>query len=221
MFLGFLTDEKKRRIAYGASFGTDIDEYTCEEKETCGNLFRKFSGVSVREESALNILRKFGWNTPSAIRVVDPTLLLDASEYEKLIDKIKTVRPSGNVFCYILDDKQDLRNYIDQFCSIHKMKPYYCTLNENVFPSIEQWLRNFKDSEYVITDSYHGVIFSLIFRKPFTVYENVNRGSARIMELKRLFGIKAENFQLDVSRITDIINIERSKATTFLNNSLQ
>ena len=221
MYLGFVDNSKTKRIAYGVSFGTDIDEYSNEERCFCGKLYSKFYAVSVREQSALDLIALYGWEHPAAIRVVDPTFLLNAADYEKLINNTVTVQPEGDVFCYVLDENQEMELYISNFCREKGLVPFFCALQNKINSSIEQWLRNIRDAKYVITDSYHGVIFSLIFNKPFTVYENMNRGSARIKELKRLFNIQEENFQLDNLYISEIIDKEKTKAINFLVNSLR
>jgi Polysaccharide pyruvyl transferase. len=55
--------------------------------------------------------------------------------------------------------------------------------DKRVQPPVEQWLRGFYDAKYVITDSFHGCIFSIVFRKPFVVYANESRGIARFKSL--------------------------------------
>ena len=77
-------------------------------------------------------------------------------------------------------------------------------LEDCVFPSVTAWLRAFMDAEMVITDSFHGWVFSIIFNKPFWVIGNEERGLARFNSLLSMFElrnrlIKADRIPSDLS----------------------
>ena len=57
-------------------------------------------------------------------------------------------------------------------------------------PQVEQWLAAFRDAEFVITDSFHACVFSIIFHKPFIVIGNKQRGYARFLSLLQAFGLQ-------------------------------
>ena len=63
-------------------------------------------------------------------------------------------------------------------------------LSERIQPPLEQWLRGFYDAEFVVTDSFHACVFSILFNKPFIVYGNASRGMSRFTSLLDLFGLR-------------------------------
>lgn len=63
-------------------------------------------------------------------------------------------------------------------------------LQERIQPSVEQWLRGFYDAEFVVTDSFHACVFSILFNKPFIAIENEDRGTSRFTSLLSMFGLK-------------------------------
>ena len=90
------------------------------------------------------------------------------------------------MFCYVLDINQKIEKCISAIAKEKKLTPFYATLTGKHSMSIEQWLRSFMDSEYIVTDSYHGMVFSLIFNKPFYLLYNDFRGNARFDSLIRI-----------------------------------
>ena len=145
-----------------------------------------FDAVSVRESSAVELCEKH-FDT-SAMHVLDPTMLLDTSDYIKLFEEANTPQSPGSLMCYILDEnkeKQEVISCIEQtlhlksFSVNSKYEVADAPLEERIQPSVEAWLRGFNDAEFVITDSFHACVFSILFEKPFIVYGNKNRGMAR------------------------------------------
>lgn len=188
MFLDFLpADAAVKRIAYGVSLGVAENELNQEEISRLSELYKRFDAVSVREDSALDLLIDYGWTNPQAIQVLDPTLLLTKDDYMQLIDNASTVPSKGNMFCYILDKTEEKSHLIKQKATELQLKPFELGLSDDKPASIEQWLRSFADAEYVITDSYHGLVFSIIFRKSFYLIKNEFRGNARFDSLEALF----------------------------------
>lgn len=220
-FLDFAPNNS-RKIAYAASFGKFDMEYTIDEKDRLSKLYEKFDAVSVREISALDVLKKHNWSKPEAVWVLDPTMLLTKEHYLKLIKEGKTTASNGNMFCYILDRTEETNQLIDTISKSKQLLPFYSSIHKNNVErlSVEQWLRSFDDSEYIVTDSYHGVVFALIFNKPFYLIENSNRGNARFDSLKQIFNISTVNENVDWNIINEIINNHKKKSLEFLNSNL-
>lgn len=175
-----------KRLAYAVSFGNNEKELAPSEQKDLAKLYSQFDGVSVREDSALDLMREYGWTTPSAIHVLDPTLLLTAKDYEKLIEKAETNPLKRPLFCYILDPDKEKDEFIEKKSIQMGIAPFKVMLEEGSRPSIEQWLRYFRDADYIITDSYHGYVFSKIFNKPCHLFLNAKRGNARFESLQRI-----------------------------------
>lgn len=150
------------RIAYAVSFGTEkLREET--EKLILPEL-RKFKAISVREKTGEVIVNRLGF--PVEV-VLDPTLLLEREDYEKLLEN-KSTAPPEKVFAYILHDKQESAIKICDFC---KQKYGETTSKRYYTPSfgLYAWLQKIKNAELVVTNSFHGMVFSIIFQKKFIV----------------------------------------------------
>lgn len=196
-YLYFAKEWNVKRISYAASFGTEDWEYTEEQTAECKELIRLFDAVSVRESSAVELCKKH-FDT-SAMHVLDPTMLLDASDYIKLFEDENTAQSPGSLMCYILDEnkeKQEVVSCIEQtlhlksFSVNSKYEVADAPMEERIQPPVEAWLRGFNDAEFVITDSFHACVFSILFEKPFIVYGNKNRGMARFHSLLSIFGLE-------------------------------
>ena len=197
-FFDFAEHSRVKRIAYAASFGTDEWEYTEEQTKRCAELAKEFSVISVRENSGVDLCNNY--LGVDAVHVLDPTMLLKRKDYENLIDNgTPTHEPKGNLLCYILDETEEKNSLINKVAKDRGLKPYRgqakihntkVSLEERVQPPVEQWLRNFRDASFVITDSFHACVFSIIFGKPFVVVDNKQRGSARLQSLMSLFQLE-------------------------------
>ncbi len=196
-FFDFVGQWDGMRIAYAASFGTDEWEFTDGQTKCCGNLAKRFSAISVREQSGIALCEKyFG---VSAKQVLDPTMLLDKCDYEEIINARNTSSPSGNLLCYILDEtdfsdklikKISAEKGLISFRANSKVTNVRANIEEKIQPPVEQWLRNFKEAEFIITDSFHACVFSIIFGKPFVVIGNEKRGISRYDSLFSMLSMK-------------------------------
>lgn len=176
-------------ISYAASFGVDYAEYSDEEMKRCGKLIERFKAVSVREASGVKLIKDvYKWSCNPVV-MPDPTLLLSRHDYEKISGE-STGQTSG-LFCYILDMTEDKEKVIKKISTIYSLQPKIISLDEEkAYPSVEEWLQLFRDADFVFTDSFHGCVFSLIFRKPFIAYGNAKRGIARFVSLLDSFGLR-------------------------------
>lgn len=211
MYLDFTKGWNVKRISYAASFGTDSPEYTNEEKSLCGELIAQFDAVSVREESGLNVFRNFNWNVTNPNVVLDPTLLLTKEDYNAILPSINE-NAKGKIFCYVLDKNNDAQNAIHNIQNKLKKTLYEIAdiqKGDSVLPSIETWLTAIRDSDFVITDSFHGTVFSIIFNKPFVVCVNKERGSSRFDTILEQFDLSTKKYS-DSTDINDLFNIDWS-----------
>lgn len=209
-FLHFLKNSPIKRFSYAASFGTDEREFSEEQQSACGSLIQQFQAVSVREDSAINMIKNtYQWKCKNPVQVLDPTLLLDKSHYLKLISKHNTTANNGELFYYILDSTPEKQDVIDQISQTMCLKPYTVyspgfnmtdKKAPKAMPPVEQWLRAFNDARFIVTDSYHGCIFAIIFNKPFLAYGNIERGLTRFKSLLKIFNL--ENRLITTNNIT-------------------
>lgn len=191
MFKAYLSFTKGwcvKRISYSASFGIDKWEYSKLQTRICKKLIHRFDAVSVREESGVGLCKKYF--DIDAQWLVDPTMLLSKDDYVKLFQKANTHKSKGRLLVYILDKSQEKSKLVDVIASNLRLKPFCVNQPENnKLQSIEQWLRGFYDAEFVVTDSFHACVFSILFNKPFVVYGNNERGLSRFTSLLEMFGL--------------------------------
>lgn len=239
-YLDFAREWKIKRIAYAASFGTEEWEYTEKQTNNCATLLKKFNAVSVRESSAVQLCNdNFGIK---AEHVLDPTMLLSKEDYIKLFKDYNTAQSDGNLFCYILDEGEEKKSIIDCVAKEKGLNPFYVNsryddhnapLEERIQQPAEKWLRAFYDAEFIITDSFHACVFSIIFNKPFIVYGNKERGMARFESLLTLFELedrlvsspsevnKVLKAPIDWERVNSIHKQMKEKSLSFLTKNLK
>lgn len=157
-FLDF-GDDNVIKIAYAVSFG--CEEYPDQARIIAEKFSNKFRAVSVREKSGLEIAKAIGFK--NAVQLPDPTLLLEKGYYLKLFDYTGPYK-GYTCFVYMLHGElAETRSIISEFGSKYIIK---YSSNE----SIENWIEDVYNSDFVITNSFHGMVFSLLFHKPFIVY---------------------------------------------------
>lgn len=196
-FLSFLGDADIKRVAYAVSFGVDHCEYTEEQRELCSSLLKKFDAISVRESSGVQLCQEY-FDT-KAVQALDPTLLLSADDYRALIKKGKTQPSKGNLLVYMLDQTKEKEALVDRIAQAKGLTPFWMNsdiddetlpLKQRIKMPVEQWLRSFDDAKFVLTDSFHGCVFSIIFRKQFLAIGNKERGLSRFQSLLTLFSLQ-------------------------------
>lgn len=198
-FLDFAVNLDIKRIAYAASFGVDEWEYTEKQTLQSKNLIKLFNAVSVRENSGIALCQKY--LECQAACVLDPTMLLDSNDYIKLVHIENEKQSDGNLFTYILDRTIVKEDIINKVASRLGLQPFSVMPNEVnakaikdidscVYPSPTKWLRAFMDANFVVCDSFHGAVFSIIFNKPFIVIGNAKRGLTRFTSLLKMFSLE-------------------------------
>lgn len=199
-YLAFASKWNIKRISYAASFGTDNWEYDGQQTAEVRNLITLFDAVSVREAGAVRLC-KDKLNT-DATHVLDPTLLLDRQYYENLIQQTETPPVSGTLLNYILDDSPEKSSLIETIAKDKNLTPFRINETESTSSDlrrkpVEYWLKAFRDAEFIVTDSFHACVFSVIFHKPFICVGNKKRGLSR-------FQIFTDNLCLSSNIINDI-----------------
>ena len=238
-YLAFAEGWDVKRISYAASFGGDNWEYTPVQTAECGRLLKLFNAVSVREDSAMGLCKShFG---VKAQHVLDPTMLLEAKDYSSLFKMEETPKSDGTLMCYILDsndEKERIVSHIEKrfnlvaFSINSKYEIKDAPIEERIQPPVESWLRGFHDAEFVITDSFHACVFSILFEKPFIVYGNKGRGMARFESLLKIFSLesrlvtdhkeaeKAIDSPIDWNKVNTIKKEWQKESLDFLKNNL-
>ncbi len=243
-FLDFLGNNKKiKRLAYAASFGLDKWHFPYFLTKKTKRLAKRFNAISVREESAVKLCQEY--LNVKAQHLVDPTLLLKKEEYLKIVKNENEPKSPGNLFIYILDKSEEKEKWISMISKELGMMPFSVMpsnklsaenkeeINNCIFPPVTKWLKGFEDAAIVVTDSFHGCIFSILFNIPFIAFANSKRGSTRFISLLKMFDLSdrlisdGDLFNLDrlLKPVNwDEVNLklenERKKSFYFLNYNL-
>ena len=229
MYLRFVEGLPLRRVAYAASFGLDEWEYSPEQTLTCAKLARQMDAVSVRESSAVKLSREH--LGVEACCVLDPTLLLDAGDYETLLNEN---HENGNDFLavYCLDITPDKKAFFEQLAQNRGLELRYFSAGWFAEVTVEQWLMTFRDAAMVVTDSFHGSIFSILFKKEFYTLCNPKRGNTRIMDLLSQVGLESRlvsdtepveptEKEIDWNEVYSRLERRRAQSIEFLAGSLK
>ena len=242
-FLDFEATKQFKRLSYAASFGKDWIPI-----ENINNLKRcldKFQAISVREKSSIKLLNSIG--IEDVKYVCDPSLLL-SEDHWRTIEKKTAVTSSNYVFAYLLGRDKKVREK-----TLHIAKKLHCPIvtvpfatgeynkQDNTFGdekimdcSIEEWLWLIDHAALVVTDSFHGTVFSNIFKKKYivlerTYYENINNRMIDFLQtigeedklIKSDFMPEIEDMIWDYKKISDRIEKLKAASISYLNNALK
>lgn len=186
-FLSFVRG-KCIKIAYAASFGVSDWEYSPGQTGLCRSWIKKFRAVSTRESSGVSLCNNY--LQISATHVLDPTMLLDASHYAKLCNSIPLVSEEPYLFAYVLDLSEEKRKVIELFARDKGLKVILLSAEKKLSKSVEYWLASIRDAKYIMTDSFHGTVFSVLFKKDFISFVNIDRGADRFYSLLSMFNLQ-------------------------------
>lgn len=235
-YFSFL-NENKYRIAYAPSLG--VTSVSRIKRNKIKRLISKFDKISVREETGANILKEL---TDKDVSVqIDPTLLLHKTEWSK-IAKFET--NEKYILCYLLTENKDYIEIVrkkadDLGCKVivilTDVGPFNTGFEEKSSVSPEEWLGLVKNSELVMTDSFHGLIFSAIFNRDFYIFKRFSNDdkksqNSRIFNIAKLLNVEnrivgedgaLSNDKIDYEFINKIIEEERINSGKWLINSVE
>lgn len=208
-YLDFAKEYEAKKVAYAVSFGKGTCEHPEDRRKYLEELIKKFTAVSVREKSGVEILKET-FDVSNGVWVADPTLLLSKDEYIRLFNLSQQTSLRNETATYILSDNYKTVGVYDAIGAAiglplhHFLKPkrYRILYNHYVnrlpffrrMPSIENWLDTILDAQYFVTDSFHGTVFAIIFGKQFVTLDNSVGGSERLTSLLGMLGLQDRLF---------------------------
>lgn len=207
---GYLLDfsTKARKISYAASCGWDL----ANDLDVIAEVVRGYHGISVREHSLEQALKSKG--IENVVSVWDPVFLLDANHYHRILTKSKY---ENYVLIYMKHESEELRKFAAKVAKEKKLqiidmskiiKQWPVNHTYPVFGPLE-FLGLIEGAEYVITNSFHGTAFSIIFRKNFYSFGAGTR-TTRLSSLLEDIGLE-ERLLNQCDDVTNIENIEYSQ----------
>jgi polysaccharide pyruvyl transferase WcaK-like protein len=236
-YLYFLKKKKINKVAYAVSLGVDFWEANDKETSFIREVSPLFSSISVREQSAMKLLNRYAG--VSSTCVLDPTFLLNDYDYLSLAG-VKEKKDNPVLWVYLLNPSKEKLLFVRRVANEKNLTLYFVNkidVSENSRvdlrkkTSIEVWLESLANSSFIITDSFHACIFSIIFQKSFLALGNVLRGQTRFNSLLDTFKLKKNlitsleeyNSQNDwsvTSQSIEILNELKEKSLKFLKKSL-
>lgn len=245
-------DEKSRKVSYGTSFGHRTSFAPMDALSDVVRLISRFDRVGVREDSAINVLHdEYGIE---GMQVLDPVFLLDEGEYEDLMEpKVNT--GDKYLLAYVLDPSPEVGASLKRLAEkrglrlvvladargnkragndVEASRQKLGIDDVEVCPDAPTWLQYIRNADFVVTDSFHGTCFSLMFHKQFFSLTSRSRGVERVKSLANVFhlwdNIATDPYKLEVLVETDhtidyglvdeILSHERARSRAWLKEAL-
>ncbi len=223
--------ENKLKISYAASFA--IDEIAEDLKPFVREMVGKIDHVSVREVSGLRIVENLGIN--NATRVLDPVFLLDPKYWSDTF--VKPIKEKY-IFIYDFDSNEGIRKMAQREAKKHNLKIF--TVNKNIkyadsnfeMEAPDKFISLVYHAEFVITNSFHALAFSLIFNKKFFVVNRTDKINTRMRDMLELVGLSElligsndnkafDEVKIDYKVVNEKLASERQKSAAFLTSALE
>jgi hypothetical protein len=232
-FLSFAPDDKIR-ISFASSFGKTSLENS--EVEATRSLLEKYQLITTREESGTKIVNGLGLDSTA---ILDPTLWLKREEWEALAKPIRA--PEKYVLVYQLHSNSDMDNYIREIQKRYGMPClridfYYHYIVKSgkhmICPTPGQLIELIRNAEYVISDSFHMTVFSILFHKQFISIYSDNSYNDRIANVLKWLDLEQRHIEsyldfdtlknhIDYSTAEILLTEKRSELEKWLADSMK
>lgn len=191
--------DRRPRVAYAASFGrADPTGYSTSRARRTRDLATTFRAISVRESSGVGLARRL-WGIDAA-QMPDPTLLLPPDRYVELSSGMGN--RGGGLVTYLLDRNDATLRAVAELATRMGLPTTHLQARRPASsaeydrdparyrrPSVEAWLQEIRGADMLVTDSFHGTVFAILFERPFVTIVNAERGAARFETLLSTFGL--------------------------------
>ena len=216
-FLKFAKNWNISKFIYGASIGFNFWKFSKEDERIAKECLKDFIGISVREIGSISLIYKHLEIIPSF--VLDPTLLINKKYYLNIIRSYKSNIKSNTkfIFTYLFFREKRVINFIRK--SSEKLNYKVNAITMETPNNIQKFIYGISHCRAVITESFHGTIFSIIFNKPFITFINKNNPIERFITLKKLFKIGNRmvyyNQNPNITLLTIPLNIDYNLINSF------
>ena len=228
-YLDFAGD-KAKKIACAASFG--LDNYIGTETQALEAAYylQQFDAVSVREYEGQTICReKMGVN---AEVLIDPVFYINRKYFDQMADSVEINLPKKYILAYFLGMREDDKKVVDYYAQKYGLPVVYLNIQDM---TTEEWLAYIRNAKLLITNSFHGVCFSIIFNNDFICVADKNKAYSRfttvLKKLNLLFRARtAEEIvssgkydfdKIDYNLVNPIIEKEKNYALQWLKNAME
>lgn len=212
-----------RKISYAASMGGSKENWNSNVKNRLQKDLNDFDYISVREEGTkekvLSLVNK------SISINIDPTLLLHKKHYDRLIDGLKSINKEY-IFLYALYPTKTIVEFAQKMSSLMGIPvvisqvagryDYFSKFEKHLDTGPKEFLNYIKNAKLVITTSFHGTVFSILYNKEFVTLNGDT--DLRIKNLLKLTGLEGNVANIDniADKLVDILNTDFSYANLAL-----
>lgn len=244
-FLDFV-ESGKRKIAYATSLGEIGASVPGDFRSIVSEQLQHFDAISVREFSGIEELKRlYG---VECVQTLDPVFLPGATFWQNIANSCSPKFADKNyALAYILDKKEATQHGLsDILHSRHDESvlitdyekpltqaeaPQYATILNQISPY--EWLAAIANCKFMLTDSFHGACFAIIFNKPFLCLINERRGATRFHTLQKLFPTLAHRFinttsplpsdlfELNYAEVNQSLQARREQSLSWLQQAIQ
>lgn len=234
--------ENKPKISFATSFG--VSQIPNNQKRATAKYLKRFQYLSTRELSGQKIIAELTGKVASV--VCDPTLLFDGEEWKKMIPDQKIIE-GPYIFCYYLGTNEEHRKVANEFKEMTGLMLVTCPYLDNFVKTDQQFgdvqlfdidasdfVNLIRHAKYILTDSFHGSVFSILYHKKFMTFNRflsgANSRNSRIDSLCSLLGLEERRYSgniLDIDVDIDYINVEnrikklRQESINYLTDALK
>lgn len=213
--------EDKRKIAYATSFG--VSKIPMYQRKKTAKFLKRFHYLSSREKSGTNIIKQLTERDVPV--VVDPTLLLTPEDWREIIP-FRRIVEEKYIFCYFLGNNYEHRKAAKELQRMTNLKIVTLPLLDNFvqedlkFADIclfdaasDDFVNLIRGAEYVLTDSFHGSVFSILNEKLFCTFDRFNDGTgsrnSRIDSLCQQLNLESCRYDGDIFRVKTQIDYDK------------
>lgn len=234
-FLDFCIDKRKKN-SYAASFGASIliEEY----KDEIINHLANQNNISIREDEIIKDIKK-ELKSKKIIQSIDPVFLLSKNQWQSIVKKNMIIK-NKYIFVYEVARTPLLRAFVEKLSNKYNLRVIYLSKSGKKMKNVKklysvspsEFLWYIKNAEYVVTSSFHGMAFSIIFEKNFyfDVQDDKKEFSSRLNSLSRICGIDNRKILYDFDKndfdimdykvIKEKLKREVESSCKYLNNIL-
>ena len=191
-----------KRISYATSMG--VSSYPQYAKKPAAEFWKQIDYLSVREEQAKKIIQSIC--DMEVTVVADPTYLLTTEQWQNLIPQ-KKITMDGYALCYLLGNNDEIKSYCRRYADVHKLRLVGILSNECVSDDSkycdeviigkgpEDFINLIRNADFILTDSFHGLAFSVINEKQFNIFYRTRTDvkesrNSRIDDIVKVWGLE-------------------------------
>lgn len=212
-FFQQMVSDECRKIAYAASIArADLSEH---ERNVMLPLIERFDAVSVREKTAKDFLEKYSSGGLKVEETLDPVLMLSKEDWTGVANRSSKVFDGRYAVAFFFSESSRYRKQISEYCKEHDLELKFIPFARGEYIASDkkgeaerifdlgpyEFVQLIQNAQCVFTDSFHGAVFSIVFQKPFCVFERDKKN--KVSKNSRIYDLLGK-FELSNRLIHDL-----------------